>query len=108
MRSAGVYSLPVAGLLASSTCAYSLYVIASAASMSPVEQADHVEVCCSGVTSLAGSRPALVIAAKISYSLPKPQLPIFLPLKSAADGDVLVLEAHLQRATSAGRPGRCR
>ncbi len=41
--------------------------------------------CCpTSSTSAAGSSPAFVMAAKTSYSLPKPQLPIFLPLKSAA------------------------
>ncbi len=36
--------------------------------------------CCTRVTSLPGSSPALVIPANSSNSLPKPQLPIFLPL----------------------------
>ena len=44
-------------------------------------------------TSVAGSRPASPIAAKTSYSLPKPQLPIVLPAKSA--GDVMPLSAKL-------------
>ena len=33
---------------------------------------------------MPGFRPALVIPAKSSNSLPKPQLPTFLPLRSAA------------------------
>ena len=40
--------------------------------------------CCTFVTSLAGSRPALVMAANTSYSFPKPQLPTFLPASPAA------------------------
>ena len=39
--------------------------------------------CCTSVTSLAGLSPACVMPANSSNSLPKPQLPIFLPLKSA-------------------------
>ena len=45
------------------------------------------------VTSVAGSRPSSASAAKISYSLPKPQLPMFLPAKSA--GVVIPLSAKL-------------
>ena len=47
---------------------------------------------------MAGSSPASPSAAKISYSLPKPQLPMFLPAKSAGVGDAGVGERHLQRA----------
>ena len=39
--------------------------------------------CCTSVTSEAGLSPAVVMPANSSNSLPKPQLPIFLPLKSA-------------------------
>ena len=48
--------------------------------------------CCTSVTSLPGSSPALVIAANSSNSLPKPQLPTFLPLRSA--GDLMLAEAN--------------
>ena len=47
---------------------------------------------------MAGSSPAWPIAAKTSYSLPNPQLPIFLPAKSSGRGDVLLDEADLQGA----------
>ena len=47
---------------------------------------------------LAGSIPALAIPANSSYSLPKPQLPTFLPLRLAAVVMFLVLERDLQRA----------
>ena len=40
--------------------------------------------CCTSVTSVAGSSFALVMPANSSNSLPKPQLPTFLPLRSAA------------------------
>ena len=39
--------------------------------------------CCTSVTSDAGSRPASVMPANSSNSLPKPQLPTFLPFRSA-------------------------
>ena len=39
--------------------------------------------CCTSVTSLTGSRPASVMPANSSNSLPKPQLPTFLPFRSA-------------------------
>ena len=48
--------------------------------------------CCTSVTSDAGSRPASVSAAKISYSLPNPQLPTVLPAKSV--GDVIPWSAN--------------
>ena len=54
--------------------------------------------CCTRVTSVAGSRPAWLSAAKISNSLPKPQLPIVLALEVGRRRDALVGEGHLQRA----------
>ena len=84
MKSSGWYSSPVSGFSASSTWAYSLYVIASAASIEPSSSPSMLNCCCTRVTSVAGSRPAWLRAAKISNSLPKPQLPMFLPLKSSA------------------------
>src|SRR3954454_12973434 len=85
LRSDGWYNAPVAEFLASSTCAYSLYVIASAASISPESNPFMSKFCPSSVTSLAGSSPSFDRAAKISYSLPNPQLPIFLSLNSFAE-----------------------
>ncbi len=64
-----------------------------------VEQTDHVEVL--GDERDVGCRdrgPPAPRAAKISYSLPKPQLPIVLPAKSAGRGDAGIGERHLQRA----------
>jgi hypothetical protein len=51
--------------------------------MSPESRPDMSKSCCTSVTSDAGSRFAFASAAKISYSLPNPQLPIVLPAKSA-------------------------
>ena len=92
LKSSAVYSSPVSGFTASRSCAYSLYVIASAASISRFSRATMSNCCCTSSTSEAGSRPSLPRAAKISYSLPKPQLPIFLPWKSA--GDSMPESAH--------------
>ena len=66
--------------------------------MSPLSSASMSNCCCTSVTSFAGSSPASVIPANSSYSLPKPQLPTFLPRRSAGAADRLVLEGHLQRA----------
>ena len=41
------------------------------------------KACCTTFTSFAGSRPAFVMPAYSSNSLPYPQLPTFLPLKPA-------------------------
>ena len=79
-----MYSSPVSGFSASSTWAYSLYVIASAASISPLSRPSMLNCWATSSTPVAGSMPSLARAAKISYSLPKPQLPIRLPSKSAA------------------------
>jgi hypothetical protein len=58
--------------------------MAWAASMSPLSSACMSNCCWTSLTSLAGLSPALVMPAKSSNSLPKPQLPTFLPLRSAA------------------------
>ena len=67
--------------------------------MSPGQQAVHVEVLLDQrhVRRPGRDRPR-PRAAKTSYSLPKPQLPMFLPAKSSGDGDAGVGEGHLQRA----------
>ena len=44
--------------------------------------------CWTSVTSLAGSSPAFVMPANSSNSLPKPQLPTFLPLSAAGSATV--------------------
>ena len=54
LRSSGVYSSPVCGFSASSTCAYSLYVIASAASMLPSSSPTMSNCCWTSSTSLPG------------------------------------------------------
>ncbi len=41
--------------------------------------------CCTSVTSVIGSRPASVSAAKSSNSLPKPHEPTFLPARSSTE-----------------------
>jgi hypothetical protein len=81
----------VAGLVASSTCAYSLYDIAWAASISPLSRACMSNCCCTSVTS-DGAIPAFVMPANSSNSLPKPQLPTFLPRRSA--GAAMPLSAN--------------
>ena len=55
--------------------------MAWAASISPLEQGLHVELLLDERDVLAGSSPALVMPANSSNSLPKPQLPTFLPLQ---------------------------
>ena len=50
------------------------------------------------LTSVAGSSPSSLSAANTSYSLPKPQLPMFLPAKSAGSVIAGVGERHLQGA----------
>ena len=54
--------------------------------------------CCWTSTTKAGSMPNLVMRREDLPLVPKPQFPIFLPLKSFERRDVLVLEAHLRRS----------
>ena len=91
LNSSGGYSSPVSGFWASSSWANSLYVLAWQRRCRR-RAADHVELLLDALDIGAGSRPALLSAAKTSYSLPKPQLPIFLPAKSSGVGDVGVLD----------------
>ena len=97
MKSSGVYSLPVAGLTASSTCAYSLYVIASAASMSPSSKPT-MSNCWRHVVDRSRVDAALGHGRKDFPFVAEAPVADLLAGKVLRRGDVLVLEAHLQRA----------
>src|SRR4051812_33586413 len=86
--SSGLYSSPVLGFCASRTCAYSLYCMASAASISRLRNATMSKFCVTCwycvVLSPPFSRPGvspqfLLRPTVTSYSLPKPHAPTFLP-----------------------------
>ena len=84
----------MAGFVASSTCAYSLYDIAWAASISPLSRACMSNCCWTSVTS-DGAIPALVMPGEQLELVAEAPVADLLAAQVGGRGDALVRERHL-------------